>query len=100
MGRATVRAQIASYFAPASVGSVLATTYRSRPKTVPAQAFGLAAGGGSGAVLIVYLTDDDETRLTLGPPTAAQKFNKHEVALEVRFQSVKPDAQVAQDDND
>lgn len=100
MGRASVRAQIASYFSPANVGATLSTTYRSRPKTIPGQAFNLAANGGSGAVLIVYLTDDEETRLTMGPPNAAQKFNKHNVALEVRFQSVKADAQVAQDDHD
>jgi|SRR5579859_89197 len=100
MGRASVRAQLASYFSPANVGSSLATTYPSRPKEVPGQAFNLSQNGGSGGVLIIYLPNDDEKRLTLGPPTAAQKFNVHDVAMEVRFQSVKPDAIAAQADHD
>lgn len=100
MGRASVRAQIASYLSPASVGHGLGTTYRARPKNVPAEAFQLGAGGGSGAVLVVHLTRDDEHPVTIGPETAAQKFNVHDVTVEVFFQSTKDDAMVAMDDHD
>lgn len=99
MGRASVRAAIAAYFAPANVAG-LSTLYRARPKSIPAQAFKLAAGSGSGAVLVIHLATDEERRLTLGPPTAAQKFNVHDVAMELLFQSVKVDALAAMDDHD
>lgn len=100
MGRATVRAQIATYFAPANVAG-LSTTYRARPKEIPGQAFNLSANGGSGAVLVIHLPDDEVRRVTLGPAgTGSQKFDVHQVALELMFRSVKPDAQVAQDDHD
>ena len=100
MGRASVRAQIASYFSPASVGHGLGTTYRSRPKRIPAEAFGLSGANGSGAVLVIHLPEDDEHPVTIGPENAAQKFDVHEVAMELLFQSVKVDATAAQDDHD
>ena len=99
MGRATVRAAIAAYFAPSQVTG-LSTTYRSRPKQIPSTAFKLSANAGSGAVLVIHLPNDDEKRLTLGPPSAAQKFNVHDVAMELLFQSAKPDSMVAMDDHD
>ena len=99
MGRATVRAQIASYFAPANVAG-LSTTYRSGPKEIPAQAFDLSANGGSGAVLVIHMARDKETALTMGPENAAQKFDVHDIAMELLFQSVKVDPMVAMDDHD
>lgn len=99
MGRATVRAQIASYFAPANVAG-LSQIYRSRPNRIDPRVYNLSAGGGSGAVMVIHIPSADETRLTLGPPTAAQKFDKHDISIEVLFQSVKVDAQAANDDLD
>lgn len=99
MGRATVRAQIANYFAPPNVAG-LSTLFRSRPSRIPGQAWNLSAGAGSGAVMVIHMPGSEEKRLTLGPPNAAQKFDVHEIALELMFQSVKLDAQAAQDDLD
>jgi hypothetical protein len=99
VGRASVRAAIAAYFTPATVAG-LSTTYAARPKLIPEQAFNLALNGGSGAVLIVHLTTDDEHRVAVGGATSGWKFNVHDVALEIKFQSVKADAVVAQADHD
>ena len=99
MGRATVRAQIASYFAPANVAG-LSAIYRSRPNRIDPRVYNLSAGFGSGAVMIIHMPNDDETRLTMGPTDAAQKFNKHDISIEVLFQSVKVDAMAAMDDLD
>jgi len=99
MGRASVRAAIAAYFTPASLAG-LTTTYAAPPKEIPAQAFGLSAGSGSGAVLIVHLTDEDESRIALGGAHDGGKFDTHHIAIELMFQSVKSDAIAAQADHD
>lgn len=99
MGRATVRAAIAAWLTPASIAG-LTTVYPSRPKQIPAQDFGLGTGGGSGAVLVVHLAADDETRIAVGGPTSGKKTVTHKAALEVLFQSVKPDAVAAMADHD
>lgn len=99
MGRAAVRLAVAAYFAPPNTANV-ATLYRSRPKVVPGQAYNLAAMGGSGAVVIVHLTRDPEVREAMGGLTSGERYNRHQVALEIRLQSVKPEAMDAQDDYD
>lgn len=99
MGRASVRAAIAAYFAGQVIPN-LTTVYRARPKLIPASAYGLSTGNGSGGVLIVHLTSDDEVRRAFGGMTGGRKTDVHQVALEVRFQSLKVDAMAAQDDHD
>lgn len=99
MGRATVRATIAAYFAPVNVAG-LTTTYRSRPKLITAQAYGLAAGGGSGAVLVIHLPNADEKRMAMGGAVSGGKFDIHEVSMELMFQSMKVDSMAAMDDYD
>ncbi len=99
MGRASVRATIAAYFAPGNVAG-LSTTYRARPKEIPAQAFKLSVGSGSGAVLVIHMPNDDEKRIAMGGATSGGKFDVHDVAMEILFASTKPDALAAQDDHD
>jgi hypothetical protein len=100
VGRASVRAAIAAYFTPAAVGACLSTTYAARPKQIPQTAFKFSANGGSGAVLVVHLTTDDEHRVALGGAHSGGKFDVHDIALELKFQSVKTDAIAAQADHD
>lgn len=99
MGRASVRTAIAAWLAPANIAG-LSTTHPSRPKQIPATDFNLGANGGSGAVLVVHLASDDEVRIAVGGPTSGKKQVTHDCALEVLFQSVKPDAVAAQADHD
>lgn len=99
MSRASVRAAVTSYLAATpitGVGAVLP----SRPKIAQAPQFDPAPLGGSGAVLIVHLTDDHRIRDALGGVADGQKVVKHQIALEVIFRSVKPDATAAQADHD
>jgi len=99
VGVASVRAQIAAYFAPPNVAG-LSTVYRSRPKRIDPNDFDLSVGGGSGAVLVIHIPRGHETRLTMGPTNAAQKYDVHNIAMELLFQSVKVDTMAAQDDHD
>jgi len=97
--RGAIRGAIAAYFSPTNLSAV-STTFRARPKIIPAQAYGLAEGGGSGAVLIVHMTKDPELRRATGGLTSGEKYTRHAIALEIRFQSTKDDAMSAQDDYD
>jgi len=99
MGRATVRAAVAAWFAPANVAG-LNSTFAARPKDIPGTAFNLGGNNGSGSVLIVHLTDDSEVRTAVGGAHSGEKFNTHHIALEVIFQSVKVDAIAAHADHD
>lgn len=99
MSRAAVRAAITAYFTPASL-SLVGAVYAGRPKLIPAQAYNLSQNNGSGAVICVHLPTDVERRVAVGGPTAGEKFNVHDAALEVFFSSVKADAVAAQQDSD
>ena len=99
MGRAGVRAAMQSYFSGAGL-PVVGTVYRSRPKTVPAQNYNLSANGGSGSVLIIHLSRSHERRVELGGAKGGFKVDVHSATLEIRFKSMKADAQAAQDDQD
>jgi hypothetical protein len=98
-GQAVARAAIAAWFSPSQIPG-LATTFRSAPTIIPASAYTLASGAGSGSVLIVHLPSAHEVRVAMGGPTSGEKFAKYDLALEVKFRSVKTDAMAAQDDQD
>jgi hypothetical protein len=98
-GQAAARAAIAAWFAPSQIPG-LATTYPSTPTIIPASAYTLASGAGSGSVLVVHLPAAQEVRIAMGGPTSGEKFNKYTVVLEVKFRSVKSDAMAAQADQD
>ena len=98
-GQAAARAAIAAWFAPANVPG-LSTIYRAMPKLEAGHDFDLAAGAGSGAVMVVHLTGAHENRIAMGGLTSGEKFAKYDLALQVFFRSVKTDAMVAQDDQD
>lgn len=99
MGRAAVRTAMQSYFSGASIYGV-GKVYRARRKNIPGPAYDTDATGGSGAVVIIHLTNDRETRKALGGVAGGKKTDVHSVTLEVRFKSLKPDAEEAQDDHD
>ena len=99
MGRADCRTAITTYLTGRAVPGVGAV-HPARPKLVDASELDLAGMGGSGAVLIVHLPKDRRLRRALGGRTGGEKTAVHDVALEVLFASVKPDALAAQDDHD
>jgi hypothetical protein len=99
MSRAAIRSAVTAWFAPPAVAG-LSTVHRARPKLVPAADFHLGDGNGSGAVAMVHLPNDVETRKAAGGAHDGEKFNVHDVAVEIEFQSTKPDALDAYDDHD
>ncbi|MHB8671095.1 MAG: hypothetical protein ACYDAD_11175 [Acidimicrobiales bacterium] len=96
MGRATVRAAIAAFFAPPAV-PVLNTVYNAQPKLVNGQDFYAGTtGANSGAVGWPFLTSQEEERIAVG----GVKEVIHDARLVVVFRSERGTAQAAMTDYD
>lgn len=99
MGRAAIRTAIAAYLATPAIPFV-GTVHRARPKLIPPTDFTIESElDNSGAVIVVHLPHDLETRTAAGGKTSGGKWDKSTVVLELLFQS-PVGAQQAQDDHD
>lgn len=99
MGRAAVRKAVAEWLGTSAIPN-LGTVLRARPKEIDPSLFKLSFGQSSGAVIVVHLPDDNETRAAMGGKSSGEKFDDHVVTLEIFFQSTKANAMDAQDDHD
>ena len=99
MGRAAVRTAVTEWLDTAAI-PMLGTVLRSRPKLINPALLEPSLGQASGSVIVVHLIHDVEIRTAVGGAKSGEKFNKHDITLEILFQSKQPDALVAQDDFD
>lgn len=89
MSRATVRAAISSWLTGAVSG--INTVYSAFPAVMPGQAFfGSGPGVSSGAVAVVHIQSESETRVAFGGPTSGKKRVDYIVELHVFFRSITP----------
>ena len=107
MGRVAVRSAVATYLTNAALQYV-GTVYPARPvilserdyeQTLLGQAIALTAGGSS-AVLVVNLPENNRQRRADTGRGAVNDTNIHTIALEVWFASVGGDGVAAQQDYD
>jgi hypothetical protein len=89
MSRATVRAAIAAYFAPPAVVG-LNRVYTSMPKRVEGPNFRdmQPAGTYSGAVAIINIESESETRRSIGGEHSGWKRVSYTVALDIYSHSI------------
>lgn len=101
MSRATVRAAIATWFAPPNV-AFLNTIFTSEPKIAGAQSAmaGTAPGTASGAYGIVYIEKEDEMRIGVGGSIQGEKHLIYDVGLIMHFFSSNPTGEGAMADFD
>lgn len=113
MSRASVRAGICTYLGGPQVtgqqyyqGSSLAayglgTLFRSPPKTIPGSLFDPPGNGlQSGAVMVVHVLHQSETRASVGGPHGGQKRRQYDVTVNVFHRSRAAHSEQAQDDLD
>jgi hypothetical protein len=88
VSRAEVRAAVATFFAPPNVVG-LNKVFQAEPRLVQGQDFfaGVAAGTGYGAVGIVHIESERESRRAFGGATSGKKRIDYEVALIVKYRS-------------
>lgn len=98
MSRATIRAAVATFFAPPAVTG-LNTIYTTFPKRVPGNQFryGQPAGTKSGSVGIVHIINEREERIAIGGPTSGKKWVHYTVELQVYCHSIETHAEAAMD---
>ena len=99
VSRATVRSAVASFLTPPAVTG-LNHVYTAPPKVAPGQDWSLALGKGSGAVAVIHIEHEHEERIAMGGATQGWKRVHYNVALLVRFRSVKPNPVDAMTDYD
>jgi hypothetical protein len=90
MSRATIRAAVASFFAPPAVTG-LNTIYTSYPKRIPGGDFraGQPSGTKSGAVGVVHIINEREDRIAIGGATSGKKWVHYTVELQVFCHSIE-----------
>jgi hypothetical protein len=88
ISRAEVRSALATFFSPPAVAG-LNKVYRAEPKVIQGQDFfaGAATGVGTGAVGVVHIEKESESRRALGGATSGKKRIDYEVAMILRFRS-------------
>lgn len=96
MSRASVRSDVAAFFAPPAVPG-LNTIYTSFPKRIPGQDFraGQPSGTKSGAVGVVHITGEVEERIAIGGATSGKKWVHYTVELQVFCHSIETHAETA-----
>lgn len=88
MSRTTMRQALATWLAPPAVGGVN-RVYTAFP-TAMSGFYGSAPGSSAGAVLVVHLADESETRITIGGPHSGRKRVDYSVELHLYFVSITP----------
>lgn len=101
MSRATIRAAIGEYLSSANITN-LSKVLAQPPKFTSGGEFfqGQDPGHGSGAVIYIHLSQQNEYRIALGGPHNGLKMRPYVVGLICVFRSKKPDTQDVGDDND
>ena len=99
--RAAARAAIAAWFAPPNVVG-LNTIFPSFPLRIADAAYfaGTVPGTQSGAVAVVHIIRETETRVAMGGPTSGVKRADFECSLQVMMHSTLQTAEGATDDLD
>ena len=101
MSRATVRTAIQSYLAGAQI-SMLGNVYAHVPRYTDEQEFYLndAAGVASGAVIWIYLQNQNEARFALGGSASGAKMRHYRCILLCVLKSAQQTSEAADADND
>jgi len=103
MSRATVRAAVASYLAPATSHiSFLSNVYSHPAKFTPEGDFfeGQDPGHTTGAVLFLYIGRQHETRAALGGPHHGRKVIEYDLMMDCFIRSMAPQSETAGADSD
>jgi hypothetical protein len=98
MSRAQVRSQLATFLSTPPIAD-LNQVFTSFPKQINFQV-GSTAGQKSRAAVVVFIENENETRIALGGATSGKKKVNYGVVLQVFHHSMQRDSQDAMDDFD